>query len=766
MRVEFDRHSLRVDGRRVIVRAGSLHYFRLPARALWRDRVAQMRDAGLNAIDVYYPWNYHEERRGELDFAGLRDVDHLHDLIERAGLYLIARPGPYICAEIDFGGLPAWLLRDPAVVPRCRAHGEFLYSRAYMEAVRAWFEAIVPRIAARANLLLFQIENEYAIPSPVGALSSPSADLAIRLLGARNVARLASARWLRRLTLGGSPASHSPGELGQHNAYMRELYRLARALGVRVPIFHNDVQPYRGRQLDVDLLALDRYPITDFQSDWRGDPHTFDAFAGDEAALDAHGRSQNPVFYPELQGGWYDGWSGPGYARVRERLGADGIDATTKAALAARATLWNYYVFAGGVTWGYLASPDVYSSYDYGAPIGESGATDARYEAVRRLNEFIATHESDLACTDPDPKHEAWSPEHFATRIGAAKRYVFLRNPTRARVGVPAPERERAELAPWETQIRVYDRRTHRLLGVSPELSVSQPSAQAPPPLLPRLERWRFSDASPQLDPSYDDSSWLELPQRSLETGSLDLDSLGLHWGFAWFRGRFWGALDRLVLDARHCFAVWINGRLIAAGDQLRNPLGVGADGARPRRVSLRGAPIASDGANTIAILVESLGHNKAFADDGANPRGLVSLDTGATRVTWRTRGGLVRGERGLTPLVDFAGVERARGEEVVLPHGWAGAPEGVGLYETSFRLEGIDPKHVALALAFDPGRGKANLYLNGFLIGRYWPERGPQRRFPLPWGVLSPDDENQLAVALWKRSERAALGKLRLEPA
>jgi len=89
-----------------------------------------------------------------------------------------------------------------------------------------------------------------------------------------------------------------------------------------------------------------------------------------------------------------------------------------------------------------------------------------------------------------------------------------------------------------------------------------------------------------------------------------------------------------------------------------------------------------------------------------------------------------------------------------------------VALYETSFRLEGIDPKRTALALAFDPGRGKANLYLNGFLLGRYWPERGPQKRFPLPWGVLSPDDENQLAVALWKRSERAALGKLRLEPA
>jgi hypothetical protein len=101
-----------------------------------------------------------------------------------------------------------------------------------------------------------------------------------------------------------------------------------------------------------------------------------------------------------------------------------------------------------------------------------------------------------------------------------------------------------------------------------------------------------------------------------------------------------------------------------------------------------------------------------------------------------------------------------------VLPHGWAGAPEGVGLYETSFRLEGIDAKRDALALAFDPGRGRANLYLNGLLIGRVWPERGPQRRFWLPWGVLSPDDENHLAVTVWKSGARASLGKLRLETA
>ena len=129
MRVEFDRYSLRVDGRRLIVRAGSLHYFRLPARELWRDRIAKMKDAGLNAVDVYYPWNFHSERPGVYDFADLRDIDHLHDLIEAAGLYLIARPGPYICAEVDLGGLPAWLLRDPDLALRCRRPAGFCCSR-------------------------------------------------------------------------------------------------------------------------------------------------------------------------------------------------------------------------------------------------------------------------------------------------------------------------------------------------------------------------------------------------------------------------------------------------------------------------------------------------------------------------------------------------------------------------------------------------------------------------------------------------------------
>jgi len=449
---------------------------------------------------------------------------------------------------------------------------------------------------------------------------------------------------------------------------------------------------------------------------------------------------------------------------VRARLGADPIDATTKAALAARATLWTYYVFRGGVPPGYMTSPDVYSSYDYGAPIGETGATDARFAAVRALNAFLAEHESDLARTDPEPGFAKLSKLHFQTRLGEARRYVFLRNPTRESVSTALAGGESATLGPWETQIRVYERVSGVLVATSPPVPAEVRAPAAAPPPLPRLLRWRRSLASPQLAPGYDDSTWMELAPRALEEGRVDLDALGLHYGCAWYRGTFAGRLDRLVLDARHLWSVWINGALVASGDQLRNTLGVGADGARARRIDLRRARMDERGQSCVVILVESLGHNKGFVDDTRNPRGLVAIDTGATRVRWRARGGLVRGERGMVPHVDFDDVERIGTEDVLLPHGWEGGPDGVALYETSFRVDGISPRDVALSLAFDPSAGRANLYVNGLLLGRHWPERGPQRRYWLPWGVLSAERENHLAVALWKRSRRAALGKLRLE--
>jgi hypothetical protein len=593
VQVDLDRYGLRIDGNRKLVRAGALHYFRLPSKLLWRDRLEKMRQAGLNAVELCYPWSYHSEGPGDYDFTGVRDIDELHALVEELDFYLIARPGPYVGGELDLGGLPAWILRDPAIIPRCRDRERFVFSVDFLEATRDWFAQVVPRVAACPNLILVQIENEYTVPGPCSGLSTDLWDLGIRWFGSSGPAKLLANPLQRSGFLPSrNEASNGQGR-GQSCAYIKRLYALMRDFGVRVPIFHNDLSASSGRQMDVDLLALDRYPITRLDRDWRDDPRTFDQFSGDEAATEAC-RAGNPVFYAQLQAGWHDGWSGPGYERVRELLGPESIDNITKAALVEGVRLWSYSVFCGGTTWGYMSSPDAYSAYDCAAPVGESGRTGASFETVRRLNEFIDRFEEDLVEADRvEPgARGTWCPQHLGTRQGPERRFVFLRNATAAPKRVPTPEAERSELAPWETQIRVYGV-DKRLQGISPEPTpLLRASGGAPPPL-PRLESWSFAGASPQLDPAYDDSSWTEIPLAAIERDRIDIDALGVHYGFVWYRGTFQEPLDRLLLDARHCYAAWINRKAIAVGDQFQNRLGVGPDGARARRIPLRGVTLA-----------------------------------------------------------------------------------------------------------------------------------------------------------------------------
>jgi len=754
--VEVDSHGFRHGGARRLVRAAAFHYFRLPSERIWRDRLEKMRQAGLNAIELSYAWNYHSEGPGKFDFSGIRDLDSLHRIIEDLGFWLIARPGPYLGEDLDLGGLPAWILRDSRIAPRCRAQHRFCWSEDFLQATREWFRQVIPRIAAQPNLIGVQVESEYSVPDSFVGISESLWDLAIRWFGSaalhtrlKPYARFGSSRR--------DPTKGSP------DPYIRALCRQIREFGVRVPILYSDRAPAAGRLLGIDVLGLNRYPLTRLDRDWRDDPRCFESFLGDEESLHAV-RPENPLWYTQLQSGRIDGWTGPGYARVREWLGSEVIDEMTRAALAVGARGWTYSHFCGGTSWGYMASPGVYTSYDCGAPIDEAGRIGGAFEGIRHLNEFLDRFEEDLVTNEKEPfgREGSWCAEHLTTRRTSQRRFIFLRHSPRDAKRVPTREADRAELMPRETQIRVYSPQG-RLEGISPVPVRRAPAAARPSPPLPRLERWTFSGASPQLDPAYDDSAWSKIDPRALRDGRIDIDALGVHYGFIWYRGVFHEPLDRLFLDARHCYAVWINRQQIAAGDQLRNRLGLGPDGASIRRIPLS-ADAFKEGRNAIVILVESLGHNQGLADDGANPRGIVHLETGPTPIDWRFRAGLVRGERGITPVVAFQGVERTRTKEVRLPHGWEGVPLGIGLYETRFRLEGIDPAKVPLGLSFDPGRGKANLYLNGYLLGRYWPERGPQRSFPLPWGVLEPEKENHLAIALWRRSPRAALGKVRFE--
>src|SRR5512136_2002314 len=103
-----DQNSIVIHQKPVIVLCRSLFYFRIP-RALWQDRLGRIKAAGYNCIDVYFPWNYHELAEGAWDFSGERDVEAFLQLAVDTGLWIVARPGPYICSEWDGGALPAYL---------------------------------------------------------------------------------------------------------------------------------------------------------------------------------------------------------------------------------------------------------------------------------------------------------------------------------------------------------------------------------------------------------------------------------------------------------------------------------------------------------------------------------------------------------------------------------------------------------------------------------------------------------------------------------
>lgn len=155
---EIDRDGLRIGGAPRYLLAGQLHYFRYP-RAEWRAQLLTARAAGLNTIDTVIPWNLHEPRRGHYHFAEEADLAAYLDLCAELGLWAIVRPGPYICAEWENGGFPAWLTALPGLELRVD-HPLFL------EHTLRWFDRLLPLLAERqidrgGPVVLCQIENEH-----------------------------------------------------------------------------------------------------------------------------------------------------------------------------------------------------------------------------------------------------------------------------------------------------------------------------------------------------------------------------------------------------------------------------------------------------------------------------------------------------------------------------------------------------------------------------------------------------------------------------
>ena len=156
------------DGEAFQIRAGCIHYSRVPEE-YWEDRLQRLHAMGLNAIQTYVPWNWHEQEKGTFDFEnGARNLTKFITLAQQIGLTVVVRAGPYMCGEWEFGGLPAWLFENGSIPIRT-------YAQPYVDfAERYWstglFPVLKPLLYENGGpIVMVQVENEYGSYGNVGS---------------------------------------------------------------------------------------------------------------------------------------------------------------------------------------------------------------------------------------------------------------------------------------------------------------------------------------------------------------------------------------------------------------------------------------------------------------------------------------------------------------------------------------------------------------------------------------------------------------------
>jgi beta-galactosidase GanA len=334
--VSWDKYSLKLDDQRVPIWSAEFHYWRLPSQQMWLEILQKIKASGYNAVSIYFDWGFHSPKQGVYDFTGLRDIDALLNMTQQAGLYVIARPGPYINAETDSGGFPGWLHNTSGEARTSAAD----YTAAYQE----WLSAVDPILARHqinngGNIILYQTENEY---------------------------------------------------FGNDPQYMQDVIDKAKADGITVPTFHNDAglwSNWASGKGAPDIYSFDAYPQgfdCSNPTGWGAVP------TGIESGV--HTASPNsPIFLAEFQGGAFDKWgsSGYGFGKCREKTGPDFINVFYKGILSQGATLMNSYMGYGGTNWGWLPSTTMYTSYDYGAPIDEALQLTPKAYAMKRIGYML-----------------------------------------------------------------------------------------------------------------------------------------------------------------------------------------------------------------------------------------------------------------------------------------------------------------------------------------------------------------------------------------
>ncbi|KAL1986538.1 hypothetical protein VTN96DRAFT_6116 [Rasamsonia emersonii] len=343
--VTWDANSLLINGGRLMIFSGEFHPFRLPVPSLWLDIFQKVKALGFNTISFYVDWALVEGKQGNFSAEGVFDLQPFFDAAKTAGIYLIARPGPYINAESSGGGLPGWL-------QRIKGH---LRTRdpEFMNAQAGYISKIGPIIAEAqitngGPVILVQPENEYSHPEDGTSLDP---------------------------------------------LYMQEVEDYYRQAGIVVPLINNDGLNYGnfapGTGVgQVDIYSHDSYPLGFDCSqpyNWTGDyfPTNFYTVHEEQSPT-------TPYSISEFQGGSFDPWGGYGVDNCATLLNNEFERVYNKNDFSFGVKIFNLYMIYGGTNWGNLGHPGGYTSYDYGSAITEDRTlTREKYSELKLEANFL-----------------------------------------------------------------------------------------------------------------------------------------------------------------------------------------------------------------------------------------------------------------------------------------------------------------------------------------------------------------------------------------
>lgn len=315
--------SFLLDGKPFQMISGEMHCTRIP-REYWRDRIRKAKAMGLNTIGTYIFWNVHEPQPGKYVFSGNEDIAEFVRIAQQEGMWVVMRPSPYVCAEWEFGGYPYWLLQDSTMKVRSR-DPKFL--AAYRRYINRLAKELVPlQVTHGGNILMIQIENEY-------------------------------------------------GSYSNDVAYLDTNRVIFQQAGLDVPLFTCD-----------PVWALPNGVLPGYLPTVNGSSDPAEV----KSIVNKFHNGKGPYYVAEWYPGWFDDWGAAHHTTNADK------DAQNLEKLLAAGISVNMYMFHGGTTRGFMNganmndrdpySPQV-SSYDYDAPLNESGNPTPKYYKFRNVIE-------------------------------------------------------------------------------------------------------------------------------------------------------------------------------------------------------------------------------------------------------------------------------------------------------------------------------------------------------------------------------------------